>query len=388
MGEVVRKNQSWAVEIEATQGVYAPPALASSFVQTKTDGSEMSRSKEQLERDVFTSSIGKTAPRTGQFSVSGSMAVEARAHSTQGAAPEYDALLRSALGARRQLAAEIVTGVGNTASVLQVEDADQKLAFGDIILIKAAGAFHVSPVKSVTETTVELLIPAAAAFADNVVIAKHTTYCVADAGHPSFSVSRYLEGAVLQKGIGCKVTSLALENFATGQMAAFNFGFEGLDFDQILQAPPFAPAYDSQVPPIILDARVYMDDGAVDVNDLSFSLENTLGFKTSVTAKNGRISSRPTERNITGSFNPYMDSASNATFLKYKQNTPFSLFGFAKLPSETPGEFGGIVAVYMPNCLITELAESDQDGIMQDAITFSANRGNTGTTPEIFIGII
>lgn len=388
MGEVVKKNQSWAVEIEATQGVYAPPAAASSFVQTMTEGSEMSRSKELLERDVYTFSIGKTAPRTGQFSVSGSMAVEARAHSTQGSAPEYDALLRSALGARRQLLAEVATGVGNTATILQVEDANLSFAYGDIILIKAPGAFHVSPVKAVTETTVELFIPAAAPLPDNVVIAKHTTYCVADAGHPSLSVSRYLEGAVIQKGIGCKVTSLALEGFTTGQMPSFNFGFEGLNFDQVLGAPPFAPAYDSQVPPIILAARMYMDALAVDVNEMSFSLENVLGFKTSVSAENGRVSSRPTERTITGSINPYMDSESNATFLKFKQNTPFSLFGYAKLPTATAGEFGGIIAVFMPNNMITELAEGDQDGIMQDSITFSANRGNTGTIPEIFIGII
>lgn len=296
--------------------------------------------------------------------------------------------MRSALGGRRQLTAEIVTGVGNTASVLKVTDADDSFAFGDIVLIKEAGAFHVSPVKTASATELELLIPAAAPFSDNVVIAKHTTYVCADSGHPSLSISRYLEDAIVQKGIGCKVTSVALENLSTGGLANFNFGFEGLNFDQKIEAIPFAPNYDSQVPPIILAAQAFMDGAGLDVNELSFSLENTLGYKSSIRAENGRISSRATNRTISGAFNPYMDSTSNANFLKFKNNTPFSLFAYAKLPSTVAGEFSGIVAVYMPNCLITELGESDNDGIMQDNITFSANRGNSGNIPEIFIGVI
>ncbi|MNL69002.1 hypothetical protein D3C87_1938060 [compost metagenome] len=83
-----------------------------------------------------------------------------------------------------------------------------------------------------------------------------------------------------------------------------------------------------------------------------------------------------------------MDSASNATFDRFKNNTPFSLFAYAKLPSANAGEFGGIVAVYMPNCLITDLGESDQDGIMQDNISFSANRGNSGNVTELFVAFI
>jgi hypothetical protein len=42
----------------------------------------------------------------------------------------------------------------------------------------------------------------------------------------------------------------------------------------------------------------------------------------------------------------------------------------------------------MPNCIITELNEADQDGLLQDAITFSANRGASGTTSEIYIAVI
>lgn len=387
MSEVVKKNQAWAVEIETTAGTYVAPTAATSYVQTLAEGAEMSRSKEVIERNIFTASIGQVAPRTGMFSVSGSLPVEARSKSTQGAAPEYDALMKSAFGSRRQLTAEETTNAGNTTAILKVTSANTKFAVGDIILVKEAGKYHVSPVKAVTTTDVELEIPAATAFSDGVVIAKHTTYIVADSGHPSLSISRYLESAVLQKAVGCKVTTMALEGFATGQLPSFKFGFEGLNFDSSLTAIPHTPSYDSQVPPIILSAKAFMDGVEIDINELALSLENTLGYKTSIAAENGRVSSRATERKITGTLNPYMASDSISNFTKFKNNTAFSIFAYAKIPSVTAGEFSGIVAVYMPNCLITDLGESDSDGIMQDNISFSANRGS-GTTPEIYLGII
>ena len=388
MALVVKKNQAWAVEKELTEGTYRAPQSSTSYVQTLAEGAELSRSKELLERNIFTSSIGQTAPRTGQFSVSGTLPVEARAAAAEGTAPEYDDLMESALGSKRQLASPVTTGTGNTASILKVTSANTLFAKGDIILIKEPGAFHVSPVKSVTTTEVELEIPGDSAFSNAVVIAKHTTYVCADSGHPSLSISRYLENAVVQYATGCRVNSLSLENFSTGQLANFKFGFEGLNFNSNLGSLPQTPSYDSQVPPIILAGMVMMDGVEIDVNELAFSVENTLGFKTSILAENGRVSGRATERKITGSFNPYMASDTLANFNKFKNNTPFSVFAYAKLPSATPGEFSGIVAIWMPNCLITELGEADQDGIMQDSISFSANRGNTGNIPEIYITVI
>lgn len=394
MGTTVKKNTAVGVEIEVTEGTYRAPQAATSYVQTLADGFEMSPSKELLERNIFTASIGKTAPRTGQFQVTGTLPVEARANSTEGSAPEYDALMRSALGSRRQNTTNITTKIGNTGSVLQIEDADiSKMAVGDIVMVKQAGAFHVSPISAKVTTpgaaTVTLLVPkSSGSFSNNVVISKFSTYVAADSGHPSLSISKYVESAVLEQAVGCRVNSLSLENFTTGQLPSFSFGFEGLNFDRSLTAIPHTPSYNSALPPIILDAHVYMNGSSIEVNELSFSLENTLGFKTATSASNGRVSGRATERSISGSFNPYKVDDSIANYTKYKENTSFSLFAYAKVPTGVSGEFSQVVAVYMPNCIITEMSEADQDGLLQDAITFSANRGNDGATPEIYITMI
>lgn len=395
MGLTVKNNTAFGVELEVTEGTYVAPAGASSFVQVLKDGAEIKPSKEVLERNIFVSSIGKTSPRTGQFQAQVTMPVECRANSVAGSAPEFDKLMKSAMGTRRQNTTQITTkSSGNTASILQIDDADiTKLKVGDMILVLQSGAYHVTPLTAVDSTggaaNVTVLVPHPSGdFTDSVVIEKFTTYLPADSGHPSLSISKYIESAVREYVVGARVNSLALENFTTGQIPSFKFGLEGLNFNSAVSAIPFTPSYDSALPPIILDARLYQNGTSIEVNQVSFTLENTLAFETSIAAANGRIAGRAVERTVSGSFNPYKLDNSVANYTKFVNNTAFSLFAYAKVPTGVTGQFNQVVAFYMPNCLITELSEADQDGLLQEAITFSANRGTSGTTNEIYIGFI
>lgn len=393
MAIAVKDNTTIAVEIEDTEGTYKAPQSADSYVQTLSDGTELSPSKELLERNVFNGSIGKSTPRTGQKSVSGSLPVEARANSTEGSAPEYDALMQSALGSRRQKTSDTISGTGHTASVIYIEDADiNDFVVGDIVLIKEAGAFHVSPITAVDTTplsaNITLLVAMSSAPSDNVVIAKYTTYVTADSGHPSLSVSKYIEGAILESAIGCKATNASLENFTTGQLASWNFGIEGLSFDRSITPQPHTPNYDTSVPPIILNACVYQDGTRLDVNELSVSIENTLGFATSTCSPNGRISARATERSVSGSLNPYKQDDNIDQYTKFDSNSEYSIFAYAYVPSSTSGEFDQILAVYIPLAITTELAEADQEGLLQETISFTASRGSDGTNEEIYISFI
>jgi hypothetical protein len=220
------------------------------------------------------------------------------------------------------------------------------------------------------------------------IISKSTTYIVADSGHPSLSISKYIEGTILEQAVGCKVSSVALETFSTGQLPAFKFVLDGLNFDRSETAIPHVPTYDTALPPIVLDGRAYMDGATFELNDLTFQLQNTLAFETSINAPNGRVASRATARTISGTINPYKQSDNIDNFTRYQLNTPFSLFAYAKVPTGVTGEFHQVVAVYMPNCVITQLAEADQNGLLQETITYSANRGSTGSIPEIYIALI
>lgn len=394
MAIAVKDNTSFAVEIEDTEGTYKAPQSAESYVQVLKDGAEMTRSQELLERNIYTGSIGKIQSRLGTRSAAGSMGVELRAGELEGDAPEADKLYISAMGAKKTRA-EVTTKTGNTATVLQIEDADiGGFSVNDLVLVKQPLSFEVSWVSAVDTTGGSANITLGKALSgapdDNVDIAAMTQYTTANSGHPSLSVSKYIEGSMLEQAVGCKVTSMALENFSTGQIPTMNFGLEGLTFDASLTASPFTPAYDGTLPPIALRACIYQDGVDMQLNDFSVSVENTLGFVTATCSENGRISSRVTERAISGSFNPYKEDDDLSQFTKFKQNVPYNLFGFAFNPEldnngNWTGEFSNAVAVFMPNCITTELGESDRDGLLVNDITFEANRGASGNVEELVI---
>ena len=390
----IKDNTVYAVEIEDTEGTYKAPTADTSYVQVLADGAELTPAKETLERNIFNGSIGKSTPRTGTRTVTGAMPVEMRASATEGAAPEYDALMRSAMGLRRQVttttADDTDAGGPHTTSRIYLLDADaSKYQVGDIVTIKKSGDHHTSPVTAVSNVAgdvyIDLLVANDTAFSDGDVIAAVSTYVTADSGHPSLSISKYIEAARLEQATGARVSSMALENFTTGQLANWNFGFEGLDWDASLTAQPHTPDFDDALPPIILNACVFQDGVQLDVNELSFSLENTLGFVTSTCSSNGRISGRATERNITGSFNPYKEDNSVSQWTNFKDNTEFSIFASAYIPSSTAGEYGQVVAFYIPKCVITEVSEADQDGLLQNELSFTAARGSDGSTEELYV---
>jgi hypothetical protein len=395
MADSVKTTIKLGIMEEVTEGTYLAPSSVSKWVSPLSDGLELSPSKELLSRKNLNNSIGQSTPRTGMKSVSGSIPVEAKAMGTAGSEPQYGPLLKAAMGAVRQNTTVVTTKAsGNTATVLQIEDADiSKFTVGDMILVKQSGAYHVSPVTAKTTgagtATITMLVAHPSGdCTDSVTIEKFSTYYTANSGHPTLSISKYVEDARLESASGCRVKSMELSNFSTGQLADFKFSFEGLTFAQSLTAPPYTPAYDSALPPIVLSAVVYMDGVAVAVNEVSFSLENTIAFKTSTASANGKISSRITERKVTGSFNPYKQDNSIANFTKFDQNTEFSIFGYMANPTSTAGQFGDVVAFYMPKCIITDLSESDSDGLLQEAISFTAARGSDGSTEELYISCI
>lgn len=380
---------------EVTEGVYVAPAAATNYIQV-LDGIESNPAKETVERAVLSASIGKVAPRAGLESVSGSIPVEMRASGTEGAAPQYGLLLEAALGAERAIGARITTKlVGNTASALQIQDADiGSLNLYDVIVVLESGAHHVCYVSAKDSTPGAAFVTVTPSkptgvFSGNVQISKNKMYYTANSGHPTFSLSTYWANEITQKAIGCRVSTLALANFSTGQIANWDVSFDGLTFDRVDGAAPHTPSYHSVLPPIVVsNACVYQNGTALKVNNVDFSVANTVAFVEEICA--GRTSSRITERVVTGSMNPYMDDTSVAQFTLFDASTGYSIFMWAANPSGVAGEFelGSVCGVVLPNCVTTEMPTGDIDGLLTDEISFSVNRGGAGTTEEVYIGFI
>ena len=384
-----------AIEPEVTEGTYVAPSAGSSFIQT-LEGIEVNPAKDLVEREVLTNSIGKVQPRVGLRSVSGSLPVEFKGSGTEGGAPEYGLLLESALGTKRSFTSS-TTKTGNANNQLEIEDADiSKYSKYDILVIKESGSYHVAYVTAVdtTASAANIQYAPTAPFtpSDNVEVAASQMYVTANDSHPSFSTSVYWADEIRQTGVGCKVTSLSLENFQTGQVPTWGISFDGSNYDRVDGSAPFTPSFDDALPPILQGGEsscVFEDGTQMENNNFSVELSNELSFVESICE--GRSgASRMTSRTVSGSVNPYMDDTDVSRFTKFNDNTPFALFAYAANPSSTAGELelGSICAVLLPNCITTEMPTGDQEGLLTDDISFSANRGSQGDIEEMVVGFI
>lgn len=396
---IIKNNSVIGVEEEVTEGVYVPPSAATSYIQPLSDGFTLNPAAETIDRNVLNASPGMPTPRLGIRSVTAALPVEFRGSGVEGGQPDFHSLLLGALGASRVIASQSTTKVaGNTSTNLEIEDADiGKYSVGDLVVVLEAGAYEMRPISAVDPTggaaNITLAFPLTnGAPSASVVVAMAQTYLTANDGHPALSLSYYWANEIRETAIGTKVNSMSLDNFTTGQVASFNFGLEGLGFDRIDGAAPHTPVFDSELPPVVLNACMWRNGILIPVNTFSLSLTNTLGFLTDMCSSNGRVLSRVTSREITGSINPHMDDTDVSRFDDFEAGDEFSLFVYAYNPKDpaVAGEFdlGSSVGVWLPNCFTTEIPVGDLDGVLVDDISFKATRGASGDEEEIYIGMV
>jgi hypothetical protein len=388
---VIKTDTVIGVEVESTEGTYVAPQANTSYIQPLTDGYEVTPTKELLERNILTTTIGKATPRTGLKGVTAALPVEYRASGTEGGKPDFDALLEGLLGNSRNVASQFTTGTSHTTTVLNGTNIHTTYSIGDFIVILDSGDHTVHVVTDNTTTDEITYSPArSSAPADNVVVSKTQTYYPADTGHNSLSLSFYQGNQMRQAAIGCKAISWSLDNYTTGQLATQTFGFEGLEMTVADGAAPHTPSFDSALPPVLLNACIYYNGTQIPLNTFGLNISQEIGFQTSLCSSVGKISSRITRRTITGTINPYMDDTTTTYFDAFDDNTTFSLIVTAYTPSSTSGEItlGTVCGIYLPSCLPTGFKTADLEGLLVDEISFEAGAGSTGSSDDIYYGMI
>ena len=190
---LIRNLTVIGLEEEVTQGTYVAPSAATSFIQP-LPGFSWTPAREELPRQILDGSIGQPTPIKGIRSVTASLPVELRGSGVEGGQNDYHSLTKAALGNNRSSASS-TTKTGNTATVLQILDADiGKYAVGDIVLVEEAGAFEMRPISAVDTTASAANITLAFALdngapADNVDISAFQTYYTDETTHPALSLS-------------------------------------------------------------------------------------------------------------------------------------------------------------------------------------------------------
>lgn len=402
MADLNKLESVVAVTEEVTEGTYVAPASSTDgYVQPLDDFVGFSPTKELVERNILRPQLGQITPRTGLKRAEASLATEFRASGTEGEKPDFDLLLETALGSSRQTTTQTTTKAApaHTTTTIYIEDADiGDFAVGDGIVVLETGSHEHVVVTAVDSVSADKNITVSPAMSGapsaSVVISKFTTYFGASSGSSakSLSVTNYMgNGGVSQRVTGAKVSSLSLDNFTTGQLASFNFGMNGLSLTEVLETSPFTPEFDANgLPPLILSACVFRNGVQIDVNNFSLSVSNTLSERLTTCDPDGITGISLTEREITGSFDPYKSDTDTNLFDDFDNNTSYSIIALAATPSSTAGELtlGSAISIYLPNVITTEFAPQDLNNIIQDGVSFAATAGDSGSDTDIFISMV
>jgi len=398
MGYIVKNNDLLFITEESTEGTPVNPSAGAEAAQVILDGLEITPAHELLNRAVSNSGIGMNKSRKGKKTVAGSLPFEFKSSGTAGVEPETDLLYRSLLGATRAEDTGVTAddiNVAHSSTVIGLADSDaNKYAAGDIVRVRrGTSADHISPIASVVNTAgsvaITLLIAnPLGAHADGDAISPVVTYLPANSGHPSFTLTHYQEDEVKRQAAGCKAISASLSNWTTGQIPQMAFAFEGISFAETLSTKSVTEVFDSSEPPTVLNSIFYIDGVAKCVNNITLEVANELGFITCTSSQNGRVASRATTRNVTLSIDPYAEDDSIADWNKFDNNTDFSIFFWAGVEDTNAGQFKDIVAVYLPQCQITEFSKADAEGNVINNMSIKAHRGSDGQSDEIYLSMI
>lgn len=376
MSDAIKNNTLVGFKTETTEGTFAAPAN-SDYIETLESGVKITPTRETKTRNVMSGDRMRQDLRLGAKNVEVEAPVEMKAGSSEGEAPSYQKMFESFGFKNRGLSSTVTTQTGHTTSVINISNSDiSKFKKNDIVLIKEAGAFHVSPISEVdsvsTQKTITLLIPMTSAASDNVVIAKSQVLAFDKTQNKTLSCREVLEGGqVTNKITGLRTQSIKLQNWTTEEIASWVIQMVGLSYEEKLEGSPLSitPSYDNSNPPVILEACLYKGATKLTINELTLAIEQKVSFKKSTCSPNGKVNSRGTDKvKVTGTMNPYIETDSLDFEL---DESEYSLFFRAYNPT-VEGEFKEVVACFIPLVKTVSKERGDQEGLLTNQVSWQA----------------
>ena len=387
MGIPVNKNENrLGLKVESTEGTYNAMSGSSDFVEVLADAANFTIERDEIERDILSSTVEIEASRVGIKNVNGTIPVEYRANSTAGSAPvDLDLLLRSLMGGKRQNAAADTTTTGNSSTVLNFTSHD--IEVGDIVLVKEAGAYELRPVsaKDATSITFPFALDNGAP-SDGVEVEKFTTYYFDSTNSVTLSAEHTKGDLVQQQVAGLRVGQMSLSDFTVGSTPKAEFTLEGTSMSESVSASTADPAANSALPPIVLNACLWLNGVKLEYQNFGLTVTSELAPVQSACADSGRIATRITKQMVEYTIDPYMEDDDVDRFTLFDQNNDASLFVYAYNPSSTAGEFSQAVGFWVPQSKIISKSDGDADGLYIDEITGKAHR--SAGNDSIFLGFI
>ena len=375
---------------EVTEGTYVAPT-GSDVVQVNGFPG-IGPSRELVDRDIIRDAIGKLKPKLGLRAGNVEVVVEFRGGGAAGGIserPEAFKLYESALGAEIDSTANgTVEGTTSTATVIQLNTGQgSNFQKGSIVLINGEVRFVLS-VATDAITLNSALDNGAPTASDDV--KGGFSYGPVTADHPPLSVTVFEDadptGPEWQFR-GCRVSSIAMTDFVTGQIPKATITLEVLDFKKIIGGVPTGIVFETTEPEVLINQFAERDGANQQINNFELTIANTVARQNDLTTAGGTQCMRVTERVVTGSFDPFVDSASIAEFTLFDDNTSFELI-IAVGNKNTAGDFtqGSVSAVWLPQSILTEIADVDADGVVTQNLPFQAHINTTDD--DIYFGFV
>lgn len=372
MSDAIKENSKFGAMPEVIEGTYVAPATNADFIETTEDSATIQGTRETKSRNRMTGDRIAKDLRLGKKDASSNVPVEFKAGSNEGDVPKWTLLLEALGMSVDTMSSSVTSGSGHTTTVINVSDTSE-FSENQIVMIKEAGAYHVTPIKNiVTDTSFEMVVPMASAPADSVVIAKGSTFKLDKTVNKTVSLTKIYEGDETElRATGCRTTQVALSNWVTSEIPSLGFDLEGINFSEVLNSTAFSPSYDDSQPPMILSAKA-IKDGTEELclNEVGLTISQTVSKKTCTSSENGNVSSRGTGKyTVSGTLDPF--KASDAIQFSLDESE-YSLFFCASNPTATDGEIEQVIAIYIPKAKSTSKVDADRDGILTDSVGWEA----------------
>lgn len=374
---IVKNDGSVGLKQEVTEGTYVASSAGTDYIQVMSDVTPAQKTREELSRDTLSGSTETEASRVGIAEVVAELPIELSPSATEGGAPQsLDLLFKSLLGGSRSAATQNTT-TGNTSTVLEF-GATPNFAVGDCVVVQEAGAFEIRPVSAVGATTITLAFALTnGAPSDGVTVGAVSTYYSDTSSSISLSMEDNVGNTQQQRVAGLRASAMSLNNWSAGNIPNLSFSLGGLSLERVSATQSATPDFTADaLPPVALEACLFVNGSMKSYSELGMSIENTLSFLIDACNANGKVSSRITSQSTSMTAKVYADDTALTEWNNFNNNDDVSIFFYAHNPTSTDGEYQNFVAVWMPQCKITAIPFGDQEGIVTDELAVRAHRSS------------
>lgn len=228
MANIQTRSSVLAIVPEVTEGTPVNPSAATQYTALQDDFA-MEPSIDVLENAELKNSLGMSKSILGLENPTASFSHYLRHSGTEGAAPDYNDLLKAAFGTEVVASTEYDTTTSSTTAIVKMPGGEgANFRRGQALLIKhSANDWEIRPIHSISTDDLTLGFALSVAPGSGINTGKAVTYVPADASHQTLSIHHYLgNGGAYQMMAGARVTELGIE-FPAGELINASFTLEG-----------------------------------------------------------------------------------------------------------------------------------------------------------------